>query len=1087
MDLWTDEHQHSTTTVDFRLPIPLRHQPRFQNGTQISTTLAETSKEPILVPSIPFDISSTLKTATGLPSRVSSISPLVTPVTTTTAGLPVGHVTTILETLTTPDSLLGSKLGPNSPTTHDESRTLFTNSISPHWSSIAPVPGTSLLRISSQPSPTLAISLAIPSIGASSVGSTSDRRASLSAYIVTSLKDRSRSQSTLLASPITSLESEVSPAVDFTRHLPSSSILLVVPTILPQATPETISPTTTSLEIPSSHESRPGNSSAVVFTSGLTILSQSHQAFPTITTLWRKSSSSSGAHVSITSTSILPILSLPPHVSSTPMWSTNSTLQDASFRSETTDSSQNNLIPVSAGSSLPSSSLSAAPNSTSSTNIAIVIATSVTRNETSSLAGTSVSNGQWPSGWAGLVPTETPINSQDFATASSPSPLESPSPLAIATPIKNETISRSASSLPSQSQPDILLPPSPSPAGPSSINPSLQFAATTTSVLPVSSTAIASPLGIATPIVSLSLGMNQTYDTHPTPFTTSGNGVSMASVITESSSVSHHASAVFSNATTTTPTIPLATYPAIPQLSTMIATIASQSNSSETASSTSGALSPYPSVFPSAGTSTNLHGNSSMPSSGLSRPSSNSLFPQSFNASEPTKTVGGFPTVGLKSSSPIITADSTPVYSQTSVNNSTADASPPQATFSYVSSPQSIAHIMLPITQPLSEQPQRTNVNETRMQGFFAPPISNEDTITTTKSTFITLSSARGNVSQSTSSSAAASLSTDSSTSDLGSKATPSPVLKPILPPVSSASTTMLAEPESDQPILTLSQTAGVATASFAGVLLAVIAAIFVVRRYHSTRAARHNSTMSQNSMYPKMGHLYDPPAARRSTQDDDDNNTPAFMSGGAEGLPPQSAVGTARTSLESGAGFGLGVSPFSDPGNPFRDSNEYTQAYIEASGSSPRSSVEVPAALRIVENNSQYDSQYRLTSQWSATESDNSRPSQESHEYPCARKEPREYWEYRKQKPMYEQYYTFCAIDCRSQLPHTITPRTAFLLQSTVTEGVGHHQSIRARHRSSVANRRNNGITRLSTDICSIPNIQSPFTHALGNPAKRW
>lgn len=134
--------------------------------------------------------------------------------------------------------------------------------------------------------------------------------------------------------------------------------------------------------------------------------------------------------------------------------------------------------------------------------------------------------------------------------------------------------------------------------------------------------------------------------------------------------------------------------------------------------------------------------------------------------------------------------------------------------------------------------------------------------------------------------------------------------------------------------------------------------------------------------MYPKMGHLYDPPAARRSTQDDDDNNTPAFMSGGAEGLPPQSAVGTARTSLESGARFGLGVSPFSDPGNPFRDSNEYTQAYIEASGSSPRSSVEVPAALRIVDSNSQYDSQYRLTSQWSATESDNSRPSQESHEY---------------------------------------------------------------------------------------------------------
>lgn len=125
-------------------------------------------------------------------------------------------------------------------------------------------------------------------------------------------------------------------------------------------------------------------------------------------------------------------------------------------------------------------------------------------------------------------------------------------------------------------------------------------------------------------------------------------------------------------------------------------------------------------------------------------------------------------------------------------------------------------------------------------------------------------------------------------------------------------------------PPLTVSETAGVALGSTAGVLLAIVAAIFVVRRYHARRAA---TSAGSSGAYPEIAYLYDASILRPRSSSSEDGEASAFMSGGAGGI--------ARTSTESRLppraphnSFDYGYRHlhsvdgmrYSDPGNPFSD-----------------------------------------------------------------------------------------------------------------------------------------------------------------------
>lgn len=128
--------------------------------------------------------------------------------------------------------------------------------------------------------------------------------------------------------------------------------------------------------------------------------------------------------------------------------------------------------------------------------------------------------------------------------------------------------------------------------------------------------------------------------------------------------------------------------------------------------------------------------------------------------------------------------------------------------------------------------------------------------------------------------------------------------------PTSSATTSATVVPPAPPP-LTTSQTAGVAVGSTAGVLLAIVAAIFLARRYHARGAARRRSV---GSIYPKVAYIYDP-----VNKGDDDGNSASLMSGGADGFltsekPPQYSP---KYVQRHSTGF---MDRFSDPGNPFRD-----------------------------------------------------------------------------------------------------------------------------------------------------------------------
>ncbi|CAO2655628.1 Nn.00g044310.m01.CDS01 [Neocucurbitaria sp. VM-36] len=133
----------------------------------------------------------------------------------------------------------------------------------------------------------------------------------------------------------------------------------------------------------------------------------------------------------------------------------------------------------------------------------------------------------------------------------------------------------------------------------------------------------------------------------------------------------------------------------------------------------------------------------------------------------------------------------------------------------------------------------------------------------------------------------------------------------------STASETVAASPP---PPLTQSQTAGVAVGSTAGVLLAVVAAIFIARRYYAKRAARR---WSAESVYPKVAYLYDPPGGANGGVTND--STSGLMSGGSGGMPsPHSMLGAPHNSVHIGQRASTGLyNRYSDPGNPFRDAEE--------------------------------------------------------------------------------------------------------------------------------------------------------------------
>ncbi|KAJ8109216.1 hypothetical protein OPT61_g7621 [Boeremia exigua] len=117
-------------------------------------------------------------------------------------------------------------------------------------------------------------------------------------------------------------------------------------------------------------------------------------------------------------------------------------------------------------------------------------------------------------------------------------------------------------------------------------------------------------------------------------------------------------------------------------------------------------------------------------------------------------------------------------------------------------------------------------------------------------------------------------------------------------------------------PPLTTSQTAGVAVGATTGLLIAVVAAVFMARRYH---AAKHGKRMSTGSVYPKVAYLYDPKTGG------DRGDAEALMPGGTGGIPPGGAASRAtHGSPKHMQRHSTGTSPvtrFTSARNPFGES----------------------------------------------------------------------------------------------------------------------------------------------------------------------
>ncbi|KAI4944130.1 hypothetical protein J4E91_008985 [Alternaria rosae] len=141
--------------------------------------------------------------------------------------------------------------------------------------------------------------------------------------------------------------------------------------------------------------------------------------------------------------------------------------------------------------------------------------------------------------------------------------------------------------------------------------------------------------------------------------------------------------------------------------------------------------------------------------------------------------------------------------------------------------------------------------------------------------------------------------------------------------PTSSPTETVAAAAPPSKP-LTPEETAGVAIGSTAGILLAIVAAIFVARRYHAVHAAKRGSGSSLG-IYPKEAYLYDPSLGGNGGSGSASDDALIFMSGGASGLPSAGSRTPPRVPKNSReydprSWFNIDGQNYSDPGNPFAD-----------------------------------------------------------------------------------------------------------------------------------------------------------------------
>ncbi|EMD93509.1 hypothetical protein COCHEDRAFT_1154102 [Bipolaris maydis C5] len=141
------------------------------------------------------------------------------------------------------------------------------------------------------------------------------------------------------------------------------------------------------------------------------------------------------------------------------------------------------------------------------------------------------------------------------------------------------------------------------------------------------------------------------------------------------------------------------------------------------------------------------------------------------------------------------------------------------------------------------------------------------------------------------------------------------------LPPTNSPTET---EAAAAAPSLKPSETAGVVIGSTTGVLLAIVAAIFVIRRYH---ALKHNNDGS--GPYPEMAYLYDP-FPDHSEGDSGRDEASTLLSGGTGVRPSASSRSITlprapHNSLddEYHHTYNVNTIRYSDPGNPFTDAND--------------------------------------------------------------------------------------------------------------------------------------------------------------------